>query len=117
MAQHVEITGDGVMATFDTPTRALRCAFGLTDAMAELGLQVRAGIHAGEVERRETGVGGISVHTASRVLAEAGAGQVLVTRTVRDLSAGTDLSFAPLGTVTLRGVPGEWDLYEATLQL
>lgn len=116
MAQHVEITGDGVMATFDTPTRALRCAFGLTDAMAELGLQVRAGIHAGEVERRESGVGGISVHIASRVLAEAGAGQVLVTRTVRDLSAGTDLSFAPLRTVTLRGVPGEWDLYEATLQ-
>jgi class 3 adenylate cyclase len=116
MAQHVESTGDGLMATFDTPTRALRCAFGLTDAVAELGLQIRAGIHAGEVERRESGFGGISVHIASRVLAEAGAGQVLVTRTVRDLAAGTDLTFGPLRTVTLRGVPDEWQLSEATLQ-
>lgn len=116
MAQHVETTGDGIMATFETPTRALRCAFGLTDAMAELGLQIRAGIHAGEVERRESGVGGIGVHIASRVLAAAGPGQVLVTRTVRDLAAGTDLAFAPLGAVTLRGVPDDWELYEATLQ-
>jgi class 3 adenylate cyclase len=116
MAQHVEITGDGVMATFDTPTRALRCAFGMIDGMADLGLQIRAGIHTGEVERRDSGFGGIGVHIGSRVLAAAGPSQVLVTRTVRDLAAGTDLAFAPIGAVALRGVPGEWELYEATLR-
>jgi class 3 adenylate cyclase/dihydrofolate reductase len=115
MVQHIESTGDGIMATFDTPTRALRCAFGLRRALDELGLQIRAGIHSGEIERRERGVGGIGVHIAARVLAQAGPGQVLVTRTVRDLTAGTDLEFRSIGSLSLKGVPGEWELLEASV--
>jgi class 3 adenylate cyclase/dihydrofolate reductase len=113
MGQHVESTGDGIMATFDTPTRALRCAFGLRDGLTAMGLEIRAGIHTGEIVRREHGVGGIGVHIAARVLAQAGSGKVLVTRTVRDLTAGTDLVFQPIGSVSLKGVPGEWELLEA----
>jgi class 3 adenylate cyclase/dihydrofolate reductase len=112
----VKSTGDGVLATFDTPTRALRCAFGLGDAVASLGLDIRAGIHTGELELRGTDVGGIAVHIASRALSEAAArgAAVVVTRTVRDLASGSDLAFAPLGSVGLRGIPGEWELFEAT---
>jgi class 3 adenylate cyclase/dihydrofolate reductase len=115
MVQHIESTGDGVMATFETPTRALRCAFAVQTALADLGLEIRAGLHTGEIERRETGVGGIGVHTAARVLGQASPGQVVVTRTVRDLTAGTDITFKPLRTVSLKGVPGEWELCEASL--
>jgi class 3 adenylate cyclase/dihydrofolate reductase len=110
--QHVEFTGDGVMAVFDAPTRALRCAFGLVEAARGLGVEIRAGIHTGEIERRETGIGGIAVHIAARVLGSADAGRVVVTTTVRDLVTGTDLTFRPLGETTLRGVPGEWALFE-----
>jgi class 3 adenylate cyclase len=111
--QNVEFTGDGVMAIFDAPTRALRCSFELVDAARGLGVEIRAGIHTGEIERRETGVGGIGVHIAARVLGAAAPGGVAVTRTVRDLATGIDLAFAPLGVRTLRGVPGEWELFEA----
>jgi class 3 adenylate cyclase/dihydrofolate reductase len=113
--QVVKTTGDGVLATFDTPTRALRCAFGLGDALAALGLRIRAAIHTGEVEMRGGDVGGIGVHIAARALAEAGDQSVVVTRTVRDLATGTDLSFSPLGSVGLRGVPGQWELFEASI--
>jgi class 3 adenylate cyclase/dihydrofolate reductase len=116
MVQHIESTGDGIMATFDTPTRALRCAFGLRNALSALDLEIRAGMHSGEIERRERGVGGIGVHIAARVLAHADPGKVLVTRTVRDLTAGTDLVFEPRGSVSLKGVPGEWELLEASVQ-
>jgi class 3 adenylate cyclase len=111
--QHIEFTGDGVMAVFDAPTRALRCAFGLVEAARGLDVEIRAGIHTGEIERRETGVGGIAVHIAARVLGSADAGCVVVTKTVRDLVTGTDLAFRPLGDATLRGVPGQWELFEA----
>ena len=112
----VKSTGDGILATFDTPTRALRCAFGVGDAVRPLGIEVRAGIHTGELELRGEDVGGIAVHIASRALSEAGARRaaVVVTRTVRDLASGSDLAFAPLGSVGLRGIPGEWELFEAT---
>ena len=110
----VKTTGDGILATFDAPTRALRCAFGLTDMARDLGVDIRAAIHTGEIEVLEDDVGGIAVHIAARVLAEAGARQIVVTRTVRDLATGTDLGFRPLGSVVLRGVPGEWDLFEAS---
>jgi class 3 adenylate cyclase/dihydrofolate reductase len=113
--RYVKSTGDGILATFDAPTRALRCAFGLRDTLAGLGLQIRAGIHTGEVEMRDVDVGGIGVHIAARALAEAGDGKVVVTRTVRDLATGTDLAFAPLGSVSLRGIPGKWELIEASL--
>jgi class 3 adenylate cyclase len=116
MGQHVESTGDGIMATFDAPTRALRCAFALHQAVHALGLEMRAAIHTGEIERREGGYGGIGVHIAARVMGQAGADQVVVTRTVRDLATGTDLVFEPMGSVSLRGVPGEWELYLASLR-
>jgi class 3 adenylate cyclase/dihydrofolate reductase len=110
----VKATGDGVLATFEAPTRALRCAFGLNEELARVGLSIRAAIHTGEIEIRGEDVGGIAVHIAARALAEAGDRQVIVTRTVRDLATGTDLVFTPLGSVGLRGVPGEWDLFEAS---
>ena len=111
--KNVEFTGDGVMAIFDAPTRALRCAFGLVEAARSLDVETRAGIHTGEIERRETGVGGIAVHIAARLLGEADNSQVVVTKTVRDLVTGTDLAFRPLGDASLRGVPGQWELFEA----
>ena len=111
--QNIEFAGDGVMAVFDAPTRALRCAFGLVDAARDLDVETRVGIHTGEIERRETGVGGIAVHIAARLLGPAERGQVVVTKTVRDLVTGTDLTFTALGEASLRGVPGQWELFEA----
>ena len=116
MGGHLELTGDGVMATFETPTRALRCAFSLREAVAGLGIQVRAGLHTGEIERREGGIGGIAVHIAARVMSAAEPGQVVATRTVRDLATGTDLAFAPRGVESLRGVPGTWELFAVSLR-
>ena len=113
--QLVKTTGDGVLARFDAPTRALRCAFALRGALVGVGLDIRAAIHAGEVELRKDDVGGIGIHIASRALAEADEGTVVVTRTVRDLATGTDLSFEPLGAVSLRGVPGQWELFSASM--
>jgi class 3 adenylate cyclase len=109
----VKSTGDGLLATFDAPTRALRCAFALREELGGIGLEIRAAIHTGEIELREGDVGGIGVHIASRALAEASGQVVIVTRTVRDLATGTDLEFEPRGSVGLRGVPGEWELFEA----
>ena len=111
--EFVKTTGDGILATFDTPTRALRCAFGLREALADIGLDIRAAIHTGEIEMRDGDIGGIGIHIASRALAEGADGRVVVTRTVRDLATGTDLIFTPLGSVSLRGVPGSWELFEA----
>jgi class 3 adenylate cyclase/dihydrofolate reductase len=113
--QLVKTTGDGALATFDAPTRALRCAFALRSGLAGIGLDIRVAIHTGEVELRTNDVGGIGIHIASRALAEAGDRQIVVTRTVRDLATGTDLGFAPLGAVGLRGVPGQWELFEASI--
>jgi class 3 adenylate cyclase/dihydrofolate reductase len=110
----IKTTGDGVLATFDAPTRALRCAFAMIGSLDDAGLGIRAAIHTGEIVMGEGDVGGIGVHIASRLLAEGGEHKVVVTRTVRDLATGTDLSFAPLGTTSLRGVPGEWELFEAS---
>ncbi len=110
----VKSTGDGILATFDTPTRALRCAFGLVDGLAAIDLSIRAAIHTGEVELRGGDLGGIALHIASRALDSAEDGGVVVTRTVRDLASGTDLSFSPLGQVSLRGIPGEWGLFAAS---
>lgn len=107
----VRTTGDGVLATFDGPARAIRCATELNAAAARLGLQIRAGLHSGEVEMRGDDVHGIAVHTAARVQSEAGAGEVLVSRTVVDLVAGSGIAFADRGLYALKGVPGEWRLY------
>jgi class 3 adenylate cyclase len=111
----VKSTGDGILATFDAPTRALRCAFGLNAGLGEFGLAIRSSIHTGEIEFRDDDIGGIGVHIAARALALAGDREVVVTRTVRDLVTGTDLAFSPLGAVGLRGIPGEWELFAASV--
>ena len=111
----IRTTGDGILATFDAPTRALRCAFGLLEKLADSGLGIRAAIHTGEIELLDEDIGGIGVHIAARALGKAGERQVVVTRTVRDLATGADLDFTPLGSVGLRGVPGEWELFEASI--
>jgi class 3 adenylate cyclase/dihydrofolate reductase len=110
----VKSTGDGILATFDAPTRALRCAFGLNAGLGDFGLAIRSAIHTGEIEFRDDDIGGIGVHIAARALGQAGDREVVVTRTVRDLVTGTDLTFSPLGAVGLRGVPGEWELFAAS---
>lgn len=109
----VKTTGDGVLATFDGPAKALRCALVLTSSLRELGLEVRTGIHTGEIERRGEDVAGIGVVIAQRVQALAGSGQVLVSRTVTDLVAGSGLRFTDRGTHELKGVPGSWNVFEA----
>ncbi len=108
-----DFTGDGLVASFEGPARAVRCAFSLRDRFRTLGLEIRAGVHTGEVERRREGMAGIGVHIAARVLALAGAGEVLVSRTVRDLVTGSGLRFVDRGTHTLKGVPDDWEILEA----
>jgi class 3 adenylate cyclase len=108
-----EFTGDGVLASFDGPARAVRCALALRERMRELGLHIRAGLHAGEIERRGDQIAGIGVHIAARVLALAEGDQVLVSRTVSDLVVGSGLTFADRGTHTLKGVPDRWQVLEA----
>jgi class 3 adenylate cyclase len=108
--RRIKTTGDGVLATFDGPARAIRCACSLREEARSLGLELRAGLHTGEVELRGEDVGGISVHTAARVAAKAEAGEVLVSRIVTDLVAGSGIAFDDLGEFELKGVPGAWRL-------
>jgi class 3 adenylate cyclase/pimeloyl-ACP methyl ester carboxylesterase len=107
----VDTAGDGFFASFDGPARAINSACEISDAMRELGLQVRAGLHTGECELIDGKIGGIAVHIGARVAAAAGPGEVLVSGTVKDLVAGSNLAFRDLGIVGLKGVPGEWHLY------
>ena len=109
----VKTTGDGFLATFDGPARAVRCAFAIRDVVASHGMAVRAGLHTGEIELTGTDVAGIAVHIAARICALAGPGEVLVSSTVKDLAAGAGLAFETRGTQSLKGVPGEWVLFEA----
>ncbi|MDQ1375362.1 MAG: hypothetical protein QOJ09_2700 [Actinomycetota bacterium] len=109
----IKTTGDGALATFDGPARAVRCAQSIATNVRRLGLQVRAGVHTGEVELRGEDVGGIGVHIGARVASAADAGQVLVSRTVVDLVVGSGLQFTDAGLHTLKGVPGEWPLFVA----
>ena len=106
----VKSTGDGALATFDGPGRAVRCAQAIASGAIAFGLEVRAGVHAGEIERRGDDVGGIAVHIGARVAGLAAPGQVLVTATVRDLTAGSDLVFEEIGHYELKGVPGTFVL-------
>jgi pimeloyl-ACP methyl ester carboxylesterase len=107
----VNTTGDGFLATFDGPARAIRCATAIRDAVRGLGLEVRAGLHTGEVEMSDGDIAGIAVHPAAQVAATAQPGEVLVSRTVVDLVAGSGLTFADRGAQSLKGVPGEWQLF------
>jgi class 3 adenylate cyclase/alpha-beta hydrolase superfamily lysophospholipase len=106
--------GDGICATFDGPGRAIRCARALNEALRPLGVSIRAGLHAGEIDLRETGIAGIGVHIASRVLSQATAGQVLVSAAVPMLVAGSGFEFEDRGDHQLKGVPGTWRLYAVT---
>ncbi len=106
----VKSTGDGHLATFDGPTHAIRCAEALRTDAETLGIEIRAGIHSGECELLNADIGGIAVHIAARILGQAGAGEIVVSRTVRDLVVGSGTSFEDRGTVELRGVPGSWQL-------
>jgi class 3 adenylate cyclase len=109
--QEIDTAGDGFFATFDGPTRAIRCACAIRDDLRGLGLEVRAGLHTGECELLENKVGGIAVHIGSRVAAKAGSGEVFVSSTVRDLVAGSGIAFEDRGESELKGVPGEWRLF------
>ena len=108
----VSTTGDGVLATFTGPSRAIRCAYALGRALRSHDIEIRAGLHTGEIELREDeDIGGIAVHIASRVMHEAGPSEVVCSRTVKDLVAGSEFAFEDRGMCTLKGVPDEWQLY------
>jgi class 3 adenylate cyclase/pimeloyl-ACP methyl ester carboxylesterase len=113
--REVKTTGDGFLATFDGPARAIRAADALRAGLRELGLEVRVGLHTGECELLGEDIGGIAVHIAARVLGRAGAGEILCSRTVKDLVAGSGFAFADRGTHHLKGVPDDWQLFAVEL--
>jgi class 3 adenylate cyclase len=107
----VKTTGDGILATFDGPGRAIRCAAALGEQLRGLGITTRMGLHTDQVEVRNGDVGGISVHIAARVMAAARSGETLVSRTARDLVVGSDTTLEDRGTHPLKGVRGSWQLF------
>jgi class 3 adenylate cyclase len=109
----VKTTGDGFLATFDGPARGVRCACTIAEEIRRLGIEVRAGLHTGECEMIGDDVGGIAIHIGARVAALAGAGEVLVSSTVKDLVAGSGLRFGDRGSQSLKGIPGEWHIFAA----
>ena len=109
--REVKTTGDGFLATFDSPSRAVQCARAIKVGVAKLGLEIRAGVHTGECELIGADVAGLAVHVASRVQSSADPGEILVSSTVRDLAAGSGLDFVDRGTRELKGVPGSWQLF------
>ena len=111
--REVKTTGDGFLATFDGPARAVRCAMSIRDAMAARGMEVRSGLHTGEIELAGDDVAGIAVHIAARICALAGPGEVLASSTVKDLVAGSGITFEPRGMHRLKGVPDPWRIVAA----
>ena len=109
--REIKTTGDGILATFDGPARGVRCACAIAEEIRPLGIDVRGGLHTGECEMIGDDVGGIVVHIGARVAALAGAGEVLVSSTVKDLVAGSGLRFGDRGSQSLKGVPGEWRIF------
>jgi class 3 adenylate cyclase/esterase/lipase len=109
--REVDTAGDGFFASFDGPARAIRCACAISEAVGDLGIDVRAGLHTGECEVVDGKVAGIAVHTGARVASQAQPGEVLVSSTVKDLVAGSELQFADRGVAALKGIPGEWRLF------
>jgi len=112
--REVDTAGDGLFATFDGPARAIRCADAIRNGLRNLQLDVRVGVHTGECELVGDKPAGIAVHTGARIAAAANGGEILVSSTVKDLVAGSGISFDDLGTHALKGVPGEWRLYAVT---
>ncbi len=110
----IKNTGDGILATFDGPGRAVRCALAFGAAAKQIGLPVRAGLHTGEIEVRGNDIGGLAVHAAARVMAKSEPSEVLVSRVVTDLVAGAGLKFVERGSHELKGLPGRWDLFAAS---
>jgi class 3 adenylate cyclase len=110
--REIATTGDGFLATFDGPARAVHCAVRIRDAVRDLGLEIRAGLHTGEIEHRDGDVGGIGVHIAARVMGAAQPGEVLVSGTVADLVIGSGIVFRDRATTELKGVPGTWRMLE-----
>ncbi|WP_371421991.1 adenylate/guanylate cyclase domain-containing protein [Tardiphaga sp.] len=110
----VKSTGDGILATFDGPGRAVRCALAMRSAARDIGLPLRAGLHTGEIEIRGKDIGGIAVHAAARVMAQGAADEILVSRVVTDLVAGAGLKFVQRESFEPKGLPGRWDLYAAS---
>jgi class 3 adenylate cyclase len=111
--REINTAGDGFIATFDGPARAVRCAGAMRNALQPLGIEIRAGVHTGEIELDGDDVGGIAVHICARVAAAAAAGETLVSSTVKDLVSGAGLAFTDRGSHALKGVPGEWRLFAA----
>lgn len=109
--REIDTAGDGLLAAFDGPARAIRAALAITEGVRRFGLSVRAGVHTGEAEIVGGDLRGIIVHIGSRVAAKAREGEVLVSSTVRDLVVGSGFSFADRGSYALKGVPGRWHLY------
>lgn len=109
--QEIKALGDGFLATFDGPARAIHCANAIRDSALTLGLEIRAGIHTGELELRGSDVGGIAVHIGARILALAAAGEILVSSTVKALVEGSGLAFVDRGSHALKGVPGKWQVF------
>jgi pimeloyl-ACP methyl ester carboxylesterase/class 3 adenylate cyclase len=108
----IKSLGDGFLVIFDGPARAIHCAQAITEAMAPLGIQVRAGVHTGEVERAEADVLGVAVHLTSRIMSTAGAGEVVISRTVKDLVAGSGIEFESIGEHSLKGMDEKWHLFK-----
>ena len=109
-----DTAGDGFYATFDGPARAIRCALEVAERVRDLGIEIRAGVHTGECEVIEGKCGGLTVSIGARVASNAGPGEVLVSQTVKDLVAGSGLSFEEHGVHALKGIPDEWGLYAVT---
>jgi class 3 adenylate cyclase len=112
--EEVNTTGDGFVARFDGPARAVRCALAITHEARDLGIEIRSGLHTGECELRNGDIAGLAVHVAARISSRAEPSDVLVSRTVADLVAGSGLAFADRGDHVLKGVPGEWRILAAT---
>ncbi len=111
--REVKTLGDGFLSVFDRPASAVACALAIRDALQNLGLPLRAGLHAGEVEIVVGDVRGLAINVAARIAALAGPGEVLLSTTVRDLALGTPMDLRPHGRHPLRGVPGDWDILRA----
>jgi len=109
--EEIDSAGDGFLSTFDGPARAIRCAAAMSDTLSEIGLAIRAGVHTGEVEVRGRNIGGLAVHIGARVAAKGNGGEIVVSSTVKELMAGSELTFLDRGEHELKGVPGTWRLY------
>ena len=112
--KEIGTTGDGFLATFDGPARAIHCACAIRDSVRQLGIEIRAGLHTGECELMENNVGGIAVHTGARIMSKAANNAVWTSGTVKDLVAGSGIQFESKGKYSLKGIPGEWELFEVT---